>query len=210
MKLFLFIFLSFSICSLNAELKFQQKTLNFTLDNENQFVDFEFKFKNEGKSPVLITNIQTSCGCTTSNICPRIIDSGEYGTIHGSVHLEPFEDFKFVKLTVKTDLIPQNSIILGINVERSKIVEIKPKLLFWQLDTLPIEKTFTVKISKHSDYKLKEILLISNRFRVKELNGNSYSIKPISTESKTNETIKVILRNDKKMQYTHIVHLVIK
>lgn len=57
MKLFLFIFLSFSICSLNAELKFQQKTLNFTLDNENQFVDFEFKFKNDGKSPLLITNI---------------------------------------------------------------------------------------------------------------------------------------------------------
>ena len=210
MKLFLFIFLSFSICSLNAELKFQQKTLNFTLDNENQIVDFEFKFRNAGKTPVSITSIQTSCGCTTSNNCPRIINSGECGTIHGSVHLEPFEDFKFVKLTVKTDLIPQNSIILGINVERAKIVEIKPKLLFWQLGSLSIEKTFTVKISKHSDYKLKEIFLTSNRFKIKELDGNNYSVKPISTELKTNETIKIILRSDKQTQYTHIVYLLIK
>lgn len=210
MKLLLFIFLSLFLCSLNAELKFQQKSLNFTLNNDNQIVDFEFKFKNESKIPISIISIQTSCDCTTSNKCQRVIESGECGVIQGNIHLDPFEDIKYVKLTVKTDLITQNSIILTINVVRAKIAEIKPKLLFWRLGTLPIEKTFTIKISDSSSYKIKDILLNSNYFKIKALNENSYSVKPISTESKKNEAIKIILENDKRMQYTYIVYLVVK
>lgn len=210
MKLFLFIFLPLFYYPLYAELKFQQKSLNFTLNNDNQIVDFEFKFKNESKTPISIISIQISCDCTTSNNCQRVIESGECGVIQGSVHLDPLEDSKYVKLTVKTDLIAQNPIILSINIGRAKIAEIKPKLLFWRLDSLPIEKTFTIKISDTSAYKLKDIFLSSKLFKIKALNENSYSVKPISTESKKNETIKIILENDKQIQYTYIVYLVVK
>ncbi len=32
---------------------------------------FEFKFKNKGKEPLILQNVQTSCGCTTPKEWPR-------------------------------------------------------------------------------------------------------------------------------------------
>lgn len=210
MKLFLIICMFLCACLLNAELEFQQKSLNLIVHHNIQTVDFDFKFKNVGKVPISITNIQTSCDCTTSIDSQRVIKPGEGGLIKGNVHLDLFEDFKYVMLTVKTDTITQNSVILSINLERTKILEIKPRLLFWKLNSPSIDKSFTIKISKNSSYKLKEILLTSNNFEIKKLSEDNYSIKPKSTKTRENGVMKIILEDEGQSQYTYIAYLVVK
>ena len=47
-----------------ADLKFESETLDYGTIEHNANGDREFKFKNTGKEPLIITNCQGSCGCT--------------------------------------------------------------------------------------------------------------------------------------------------
>src|ERR1043166_3665793 len=51
-----------------AEIKFENEVLDYgTIDYDANGVR-EFKFKNVGKSPLTITNVQGECGCTSTTI----------------------------------------------------------------------------------------------------------------------------------------------
>lgn len=74
MKKLLFVFtaiLAFSFASqaqstdANApEITFEKTTFDFGDIKQGQVVNASFKFKNTGKSPLILQNVQTSCGCT--------------------------------------------------------------------------------------------------------------------------------------------------
>ena len=40
-----------------------------------------FEFKNTGKTPVILTNVQGSCGCTATNYTKTAVKPGEKGTV---------------------------------------------------------------------------------------------------------------------------------
>jgi hypothetical protein len=44
---------------------------------QNKPVTIEFEFKNEGEAPVLITNVQAGCGCTSTNFAKTPVLAGE-------------------------------------------------------------------------------------------------------------------------------------
>ena len=54
-----------------AEISFDKKEHDFGTINEGDQVETVFKFKNTGKSPLIISNIKGSCGCTVPNDWPR-------------------------------------------------------------------------------------------------------------------------------------------
>ena len=63
------------------ELKFEQEVIDYgTIDYEGNPVR-EFKFKNTGKSPLVISNCQGSCGCTVPTCPKEPIMPGKSGTI---------------------------------------------------------------------------------------------------------------------------------
>ncbi|MCS7028598.1 MAG: DUF1573 domain-containing protein [Bacteroidia bacterium] len=49
---------------------------------EGEKREFDFKFKNVGKSPLQITNAQSSCGCTVADFPKAPIPPGGEGKIH--------------------------------------------------------------------------------------------------------------------------------
>ncbi|MBK0403853.1 DUF1573 domain-containing protein [Adhaeribacter sp. BT258] len=61
--------LAFMLASVNAfaqgVLKFESETHDFAKITEGVVATHEFKFKNTGNQPVIISNVQASCGCTT-------------------------------------------------------------------------------------------------------------------------------------------------
>jgi len=53
------------------EIKFEQETIDYgTLDYDGNTLR-EFKFKNTGKSPLILSNVQVSCGCTNVDGWPK-------------------------------------------------------------------------------------------------------------------------------------------
>ncbi len=58
------------------------KEYNMGVVKEGDKKEFDFKFKNVGKSPLQITNAQPSCGCTVPDFPKAPIPPGGEGKIH--------------------------------------------------------------------------------------------------------------------------------
>ena len=63
------------------EVVFEQTTHDFGTIQKGDECSYEFKFKNAGKEPLILSNCQASCGCTTP-VCPKEpVVSGGAGSI---------------------------------------------------------------------------------------------------------------------------------
>ncbi len=62
-------------------IKFEKKELDFHLVEEGEVVQGSFVFTNEGKYPLVIYDVNTSCGCTVADYPKGEIAPGEQGTI---------------------------------------------------------------------------------------------------------------------------------
>lgn len=59
----------------------QPETKDFTKIAQGTPVTATFKFKNTGKIPLVISNVQASCGCTTPDYTKEPIAPGESGFV---------------------------------------------------------------------------------------------------------------------------------
>lgn len=64
-----------------AQIKFEQETYDFGLITQGEKVTYDFKFRNTGKTPLIITDAQASCGCTVPEKPEKPINPGEEGVI---------------------------------------------------------------------------------------------------------------------------------
>ena len=60
---------------------FDKTEYNFGTIKQGDIINYEFKFKNTGKSPLIIRKVTTSCGCTTTFYTREPIKPGETGVI---------------------------------------------------------------------------------------------------------------------------------
>lgn len=68
----------------NAEapvMELASDTYDFGKVAEGKHVEHEFRFKNTGGSPLIISNVQASCGCTTPDYSKNPIAPGEEGLV---------------------------------------------------------------------------------------------------------------------------------
>ncbi len=63
------------------KLDFEELTHEFGVISDEKEVQTEFKFKNNGKSKLEITNLQGSCGCTVPALEKKTYDPGEEGKV---------------------------------------------------------------------------------------------------------------------------------
>lgn len=83
-----------------------------------------FEFKNTGKTSVLVTNVQGSCGCTATNYTKTPIAPGKSGTVtatYNAVNAGAFT--KTVSVTTNNDTTPKVLTIKGTVVAASTAVK---------------------------------------------------------------------------------------
>jgi hypothetical protein len=79
-----------------------------------------FEFKNTGKTTVLVTNVQGSCGCTATNYTKTPIEPGKSGTVtatYNAVNAGAFT--KTVSVTTNVETAPKVLTIKGTVVAAS-------------------------------------------------------------------------------------------
>lgn len=64
-----------------AEFKFEQETHDFGKIPQGTPVTYTFKFTNTGTAPLIISNIQSTCGCTVPDYSKTPVKPGEEGQI---------------------------------------------------------------------------------------------------------------------------------
>lgn len=64
-----------------AEFKFAKESHDFGKIPVNKPVSFDFKFTNAGDQPLIISKVETTCGCTVPEYTKTPIKKGESGVI---------------------------------------------------------------------------------------------------------------------------------
>jgi hypothetical protein len=84
-KLYLsfFLYLAFAVNTAfaQADIKLEKETHDFGTIAEGTQASYEFKVKNVGNQPLVISAVQPSCGCTTPDWTKEPILPGKYGVI---------------------------------------------------------------------------------------------------------------------------------
>ena len=78
-KIYLFVFTAIALSPLFAQnnqpaeaaIVWEKKNHDFGDINEGDKVEYVYKFTNEGAEPLIISNVQVTCGCTTPKGWPR-------------------------------------------------------------------------------------------------------------------------------------------
>lgn len=61
--------------------KFEKEVHDFGQIKEGVKAEYTFKFTNTGKEPLVISNVQASCGCTTPKWTKEPVKPGESGSV---------------------------------------------------------------------------------------------------------------------------------
>ncbi|HZY82840.1 MAG TPA: DUF1573 domain-containing protein [Cyclobacteriaceae bacterium] len=105
----------------NADLavaSFDAQNFDFGKIKQGAPVTHEFKFTNTGKVPMIITNVQASCGCTTPDWSKDPVPPGGKGFIKATYNAASVGAFN--KAVTVTANIPNGSVQLFIKGEVSQ------------------------------------------------------------------------------------------
>jgi len=91
----------------NAEFKFEKETYDFGKIPQGTPVTHEFVFTNVGTEPLIITKVESSCGCTVPKYTNAPVKPGEKGTItvtFNAAQAAPFSKSVTIRSNAKTPL----------------------------------------------------------------------------------------------------------
>lgn len=92
----------------NPEISFEMTEYNFGTVKKGSDMKCEFKFKNTGKSPLILNNVKASCGCTTPTWPKEPIAPGKSSAIkveYDSKRVGPFTKSITITSNAKTPTV---------------------------------------------------------------------------------------------------------
>ena len=157
-------------------------------------VTADFYFTNQGTNPVTISEVKTSCGCTTAKLDKKIYQAGESGSIKAQFEVGSRTGFQQKHILVTTDFLTNNPAQLTLKVYLPEVLKIEPNLLQWErgqtnelrimLETTGILPMKVIGVDSPHEW-------FATEFKVKE-SGKFYEVlvRPL----KSNEPIQASLK----------------
>jgi hypothetical protein len=96
----------------NAPLmKFEKESYDFGKINQGDKVNYDFKFTNNGKSPLIVTDAVASCGCTIPQWPHTPIKPGESSVIKVTFNSAGKSGLQDKQITVTANTIPAQHMV---------------------------------------------------------------------------------------------------
>ncbi len=93
------------------KIEFEEKIHDFGKVIEGEKVSYSFKFKNVGSSPLLISDVNASCGCTATKYPKTPIEPGKEDIIKVTFDSEKRKGFQNKSITVISNTQPNKTVI---------------------------------------------------------------------------------------------------
>lgn len=180
-----------------AELEFEKTVIEDVVSPDAKTYPFEFAFKNTGAATVEISEIKTTCGCTTAKLDKMIYEPGETGVITGSFSVGTRQGKQEKKVRVLTKDLAQPEIQLALKLDIPQLVTMKPGLLLWRVGSEPDAKTLSIHPNATLGAKILSVECESSDFAVEALpqveGGSDFEVivAPLKTESASRGLIKI-------------------
>lgn len=156
-----------------------------------------FKYENKGDKPIHISNVRTSCGCTTAALKKNDVAPGEKGEIVATLKTGDRVGLQQKTVTVETDDPKTPQTILTLKATIVQLLELQPTFVTWQANEDPKPKTIVAKAGKGVTIKNLEVTSSTPDFTTKVENGSTegefriiVAPKDTAHQSTANLTIK--------------------
>ena len=129
-----------------AQLKWDQPQQTFSPQRGEKVVKAKYRFTNVGSTPVTITNVETSCGCTTATLAKKEYAPGESGEIEATFNFAGHVGYqeKWIYVATNLDLAKPTALTLAVTIPPE--ITIQPEFVLWRLGD-PVEpKTMRVVV----------------------------------------------------------------
>lgn len=185
--------LGFSTAFCQAQLSFNTDSQLIEIEWGVSSVDAAFAFKNTGETPVTVTKLFSSCGCTTAKLDKMTYEPGETGMIFAEMKLNESVHEQTKKVYVKTDVdgdAEPKILLISAKVLIPLVVE--PRMSTWMVGDDATPKSATLSAA-HKPVKILDVTTNNDAFTidVKTLEeGTSYQV--IGTPASTSEVVRTI------------------
>lgn len=187
-------------CTAHAELKFEQTVIEDVISPNTKSYPFEFAFKNEGESVVEISEIKTTCGCTTAKLEKMTYTPGESGVIEGSFSVGSRQGEQDKKVRVFTKGLAQSEILLTLKVNIPQLITMESGVLLWRVGELSEAKKIIVRPDPNFGVSVESVDFVSSDFAIEVLPSGEdekvsgevvIAVRPLSTKSVVTGVIEV-------------------
>lgn len=127
-----------------APLTWQSTTVELTATARQEKAEAVFAFRNEGPRRMTIASVTASCDCVVPALAKKVFDPGESGEIKAVIEIRGKVGRLEKTITVTTAENPAAPMLLTLRVDIPEIVEIKPRLLVWQVGEPAAAKTVDI------------------------------------------------------------------
>lgn len=135
--------------SSTAQLVFEKRSHFEQAEPGQGKFEVSFSFRNQGTEVVRILDLDSSCGCLSSQTDRMVYGPGESGSLSAVFKLGSMVGTMKKALYVKTNLSDAQegkSHILEVSVEIPEIISITPKVLHWQVGEELKQKHYDIEI----------------------------------------------------------------
>ena len=129
-----------------ATVAWKQKTIQVKVDASQEVVEAHFAFTNKGKSPVDITKVESSCGCTTAELTQRHYEPGQSGEIIAKYTIGNHVGTQRKTVAVRTSGQEEPD-ILTIVADIPEMVRFTPAFVTWAKNDSPTPKKLILETS---------------------------------------------------------------
>src|SRR6266480_2743902 len=207
MRAQIFVFaLSIVLCAkAQAELKWEQTTIELHPTPADKQAIGHFKYQNTGDKSVHFKSVRTSCGCTAAQTQKDEVPPGDKGEITATFNIGDRTGTQVKTVTVETDEATNQKTVLTLKAEIPQQLEITPNFVFWKQGDKADTKTITVKVGK--DLTVKHIKVTSStpdfQTKVEEAGKGQFKIdvKPQDTNKVVASMLTIQPEDSQKVFY---------
>lgn len=190
--------IAFFVCcssQLYAQLSWDTRQLDFRPKPEDTVAKGEFTFTNMGTTPVTITDVKTSCGCTTAALTKKTFAPGEKGSIPTTFTMGDRVGLQQKQVVVRTDYPEEMFIQLTVRVFIPEFVKVEPQIARWPLNAKNEMRTVKLNVSPEQPVRVLGVRATDDRIfaKLKTVEpGKKYEVEV--SVSATNEPLRAFLR----------------
>lgn len=161
----------------------------------------DFGFKNETGSPLGISSIQTSCGCTVAKVDRKEVSPGEAAAVHVRFDIGSRKGEQVKSVVVRTSDRTSQTLVLRVLIQDP--VSFSQKEFTWAAGAQAVPKDSIVEVDPASGARLLGVESLNDQFdaRLEEIEaGCRYRllVTPRSTQTPVTGSLKVLVEDPKK------------
>ena len=159
---------------------------------------YVFRFMNVGDVPLTISEIKPDCGCTTAELAKKTYQPTETGEIVVTFDIGSRQGLQTKKIRVKTDVEGDSVSTLVTKTIIPKLLEITPKVTFWDHKSSPEPKVITVTTAEEYTIAIESAESNNPDFTLdlESLDKNAYQITVFPTKFEKGNKATIALKTN--------------